>query len=351
MPHDIIMPALGMAQDTGLIVAWHKKTGDAVKATDILMEVETDKATMEVEAGHDGFVAAIHASQGDDVPVGTVIAIITETNDGVQATTPAPAPTAIPELKKDASGRSSAVTGQTDNEVEKSAMTATPNTSSRSQPACMDQQEQPDRILASPKAKRLARERGIDLRSAIKQGLKQPFHVADLDRILPQVAESVHAQQVTIAAEVPIGAFDEFVDWASGEIENFIATSLWLAFAAGSLRQVQGLGHTAPVTIAQNGNCYVNPDQMALSAIQAENNTATPDLTLQNLMGTRLRGVRISNGAPPDENACLTISKSLNGNALQLSLDFDPSVFAPETAIDFLDELAARAENPLRHLL
>ena len=53
----VIMPALGMAQDTGLIVAWHKAPGDAVASGDILFEVETDKSTMEVEAGHDGFVA------------------------------------------------------------------------------------------------------------------------------------------------------------------------------------------------------------------------------------------------------------------------------------------------------
>ncbi|MBV6638758.1 MAG: lipoyl domain-containing protein, partial [Mameliella sp.] len=50
MPHDVIMPALGMAQDSGLIVAWHKEPGAAVATGDVLFEVETDKATMEVEA-------------------------------------------------------------------------------------------------------------------------------------------------------------------------------------------------------------------------------------------------------------------------------------------------------------
>jgi pyruvate/2-oxoglutarate dehydrogenase complex dihydrolipoamide acyltransferase (E2) component len=54
MPHDVIMPALGMAQDTGLIVSWLKKPGDAVKTGDALFEVETDKAVMEVEAVADG---------------------------------------------------------------------------------------------------------------------------------------------------------------------------------------------------------------------------------------------------------------------------------------------------------
>ena len=51
MPHEVIMPALGMAQDSGLIVAWHKAPGDEVAAGDVLFEVETDKSTVEVEAG------------------------------------------------------------------------------------------------------------------------------------------------------------------------------------------------------------------------------------------------------------------------------------------------------------
>ena len=61
MPHEVIMPALGMAQDSGLIVAWHKAPGDEVAAGDVLFEVETDKSTVEVEAGQDGFVAALLA--------------------------------------------------------------------------------------------------------------------------------------------------------------------------------------------------------------------------------------------------------------------------------------------------
>ena len=76
MQHEVIMPALGMAQDTGLIVAWQKAPGDAVAAGDVLFEVETDKSTVEVEASHDGFVAALLAEAGEEAPVGSVIALI-----------------------------------------------------------------------------------------------------------------------------------------------------------------------------------------------------------------------------------------------------------------------------------
>ena len=86
MPHDVIMPALGMAQDTGLIVSWLKQQGDAVKTGDALMEVETDKAVMEVEALADGFLVDVRAAAGDNVPVGQVIAVIAETADATIAT-------------------------------------------------------------------------------------------------------------------------------------------------------------------------------------------------------------------------------------------------------------------------
>ena len=76
MSHDVIMPALGMAQDTGLLVAWHKQPGDAIKVGDVLMDVETDKSTMEVEAQADGFLCDVRAFAGEDVPVGNVIAVI-----------------------------------------------------------------------------------------------------------------------------------------------------------------------------------------------------------------------------------------------------------------------------------
>lgn len=82
MPHEVIMPALGMNQDTGLIVAWHKQAGDAVKAGETLMEVETDKATMEVEAQADGYLVDLRADAGQDVPVGNVVALISDTPDG-----------------------------------------------------------------------------------------------------------------------------------------------------------------------------------------------------------------------------------------------------------------------------
>lgn len=70
------MPALGMFQDTGKLVSWLKKAGDRVAKGEAIMEIETDKATVEVEAQADGVLGGIRAQPGQDVPVGETIAWI-----------------------------------------------------------------------------------------------------------------------------------------------------------------------------------------------------------------------------------------------------------------------------------
>src|SRR5919206_2191393 len=74
MAVSVVMPALEMAQETGKLVSWLKKEGDAVRKGEMLLEVETDKAVVEVEAGSDGILAGITAQVGDVVPVGQTIA-------------------------------------------------------------------------------------------------------------------------------------------------------------------------------------------------------------------------------------------------------------------------------------
>ena len=76
MAKDVILPALGMSQDTGKIVQWLKPEGEHVTKGEPLAEIETDKATVEIEAPADGVLAHVSAAAGDDVPVGQVIALI-----------------------------------------------------------------------------------------------------------------------------------------------------------------------------------------------------------------------------------------------------------------------------------
>ena len=74
MAVSVVMPALEMAQETGKLVSWKKKEGEQVKKGEMLLEVETDKAVVEIEAAGDGVLSGVTAKVGDVVPVGQTIA-------------------------------------------------------------------------------------------------------------------------------------------------------------------------------------------------------------------------------------------------------------------------------------
>src|SRR5687767_378967 len=74
MAVSVVMPALEMAQETGKLVSWLKKEGEQVKKGEMLLEVETDKAVVEIEAAQDGILGGVTAKVGDVVPVGQTIA-------------------------------------------------------------------------------------------------------------------------------------------------------------------------------------------------------------------------------------------------------------------------------------
>src|SRR5580692_6941620 len=93
---DIIeMPKLSDTMTVGTLVKWLKKEGDAVKSGDMLAEVETDKATMELESFFDGVLLKIFAAAGAQVPIGTVLCAVGKAGETVEApAAPAPAPAA-----------------------------------------------------------------------------------------------------------------------------------------------------------------------------------------------------------------------------------------------------------------
>src|SRR5262245_25274310 len=94
MATSVVMPALEMAQETGKIVSWVKKEGDAIRKGEILLEVETDKAVVEIEATAEGVLRGIKSQAGDVVPVGTTIAWILAPGEAVPAEAASSAPAA-----------------------------------------------------------------------------------------------------------------------------------------------------------------------------------------------------------------------------------------------------------------
>src|SRR5215469_17775923 len=85
MPISVVMPALEMAQETGKLVAWLKKEGDNVSKGEPLLEIETDKAVMEIESPGDGVLGGVRQQPGAEVPVGQTIAWILQPGEAVPA--------------------------------------------------------------------------------------------------------------------------------------------------------------------------------------------------------------------------------------------------------------------------
>jgi pyruvate dehydrogenase E2 component (dihydrolipoamide acetyltransferase) len=138
MAISVVMPALEMAQETGKLISWLKKEGEAVAKGEPLLEVETDKAVMEIESPGDGILAAIKVEAGMEVPVGQTIAWIVT-------------PGELPPTDEVA-----AASGRKNTSVAAAASTSVP--ASRTPPLSATQP-----IKISPKARRIASERGVNL--------------------------------------------------------------------------------------------------------------------------------------------------------------------------------------------
>src|ERR1043166_5767672 len=96
MPIDILMPALSPTMEEGTLAKWHVKVGDEVKSGDVIAEIETDKATMEVEAVDEGKVEVILVPEGaQGVKVNTPIARLAGETGEAAAPAPAPQPAAV----------------------------------------------------------------------------------------------------------------------------------------------------------------------------------------------------------------------------------------------------------------
>src|SRR3954467_5620395 len=89
MALSVVMPALEMAQETGKLVSWKKNEGDSVKKGELLLEVETDKAVVEIEAAGDGILGGVTAQAGAVVPVGQTIAWLLKPGEKAPAATAA----------------------------------------------------------------------------------------------------------------------------------------------------------------------------------------------------------------------------------------------------------------------
>jgi pyruvate dehydrogenase E2 component (dihydrolipoamide acetyltransferase) len=167
MPINILMPALSPTMEKGNLAKWLKKEGDKVKSGDVIAEIETDKATMEVEAVDEGTIAKIVVPEGTaDVPVNDVIAVLAGDGEDVKSAATA---TASPKSEPKAEAKSEAkaeVKAEAKAEAPKQAAapTASPPATATTQPRqAAPQTNGQGRTFSSPLARRLAKDAGIEL--------------------------------------------------------------------------------------------------------------------------------------------------------------------------------------------
>src|SRR5215813_3651584 len=169
MPINILMPALSPTMEKGNIAKWLKKEGDAVKAGDIIAEIETDKATMEYEAIDEGVLAKIVVPEGTaDVPVNQLIAVLAGEGEDVKAAAAGAGKGAAPAQAKPSAppsqpSTSAAAPSQAPALPPPAAAQAPVRASAPDQPMKAPATNGHGRVFASPLARRLAKEAGIDV--------------------------------------------------------------------------------------------------------------------------------------------------------------------------------------------
>lgn len=328
MAHEVIMPALGMAQDSGRIVAWLKAAGEAVEDGESLFEVETDKAVMEVPAPATGYLSAVTVKENEEAAVGSVIAQIVadealvvldapvSSDTGSETiATPKPDETVVAEPK---------VAAQT-----AAAPPSEPEPVPNPQHGAFSPRQQPPvgsgRILASPKARRLAEEQGLDLSQLRVMGVQEPFHADDLVRLASAGSAAAH-----LTALADGRALDRLLDQASTSPNP---QRLYAAFASGAWRL--SIDQAEPCVLAQStdGSVQTLGDE-----------SRSPDFVILDLTNTRVTSL-VSGSALP------FLSVGRQGDTLLLSLTFPETLLPVASAIAWLNELAARLEDPIRQLV
>ncbi len=175
MPIRILMPALSPTMTDGKLAKWHKKEGDAVESGDVIAEIETDKATMEIEAVEEGVLGKILVAEGtEEVPVNQVIALLLEDGEDVSALEGALEEAAEAPAPATASAAPAAAPAP-------AAAAPTPAPAPAPAPAGPAPQAAGGRVLASPLARRLAAERGLDLSRVTGTGPRGRIVKRDID--------------------------------------------------------------------------------------------------------------------------------------------------------------------------
>jgi pyruvate dehydrogenase E2 component (dihydrolipoamide acetyltransferase) len=203
MPFTLTMPKLSPTMEEGMIAKWHKKIGDFVAAGDLMIEVATDKATVEHLALDEGWLRKILIADGQEAIVNQPIAIFSETADeSIEGYVPegaaAPSSREVAPAAVAPTAASAAKSPEPMLAAAPSSKSEALNTAAASPPAVRS-----ERIVASPLARRLAKERNLDLSAVAGSGPRGRIVQRDLDNAPPLALGAARR------ARLPLGTYEE----------------------------------------------------------------------------------------------------------------------------------------------
>jgi pyruvate dehydrogenase E2 component (dihydrolipoamide acetyltransferase) len=224
MDEVVLMPRLSDTMTEGVIASWNKKVGDTVKKGEVLADIETDKATMELESYKNGTLLYIGAEKGQKIEVNALLCIIGEKGkvdiDAIVAA-----------AKGGVASHQSADSNQQPAPVKSTSNESAPSTqqpASGNQPATSN-----GRLKASPLAKKLAKEKGIDIKAVHGSGDGGRIVKADIDNYSPQSTVSNQQPAVTttkaapqVPVFAPVSGEEGYSDIPNSQIRTIIAKRL-----------------------------------------------------------------------------------------------------------------------------
>ncbi|MFC0183778.1 pyruvate dehydrogenase E2 component (dihydrolipoamide acetyltransferase) [Pseudarcicella hirudinis] len=201
------MPKMSDTMTEGVIAEWLKKVGDVVKSGDIIAEVETDKATMELENYEDGTILYIGAEKGQAVPVDGIIAIVGEAGADYKALLGGGAPAAAPATAAPAE-------------------TAAPVASAPAAASATPAADTDGRVKASPLAKALAKDKGINLSEINGSGENGRIIKADVDNFKPKAEAAPAAKSAPAVASPAVYGEESYEEFPVSQMRKTIARRL-----------------------------------------------------------------------------------------------------------------------------
>lgn len=215
MQEVILMPRLSDTMTEGVIAGWHKKVGDTVKKGDLLADVETDKATMELESYKEGKLLYIGAQKGDKVPVNALLCIIGDEKKV--------------DVEKIVAAAKGGVTSGSANAAKTPEAAAQPQ-AAQAETAASAAHAENGRVIASPLAKKLASEKGIDINKVAGSGDGGRIIKRDIDNYTPAAGGGQQAAAATAqpgkAAATAVAGQVSFEDVPVSQMRKVIAKRL-----------------------------------------------------------------------------------------------------------------------------